>query len=117
MNTANATIIGKTKINGIEWYLPQYTANISQPALLPKQISSKTPTKLNNVERNIFMKVVNTQKLCTFELGTQEGMNIPIWIFVGLLWIIVGQSLNNDTFYRPPVTEAQCSFGTEKYPD
>ena len=25
--------------------------------------------------------------------------------------------MNNDTFYRPPVTSAQCIIGTEKYPD
>ena len=27
------------------------------------------------------------------------------------------QNLNNDTFYRPLVTSAQCIIGTEKYPD
>ena len=27
------------------------------------------------------MKEVNTQNFWTFELGTQEGINIPIWIF------------------------------------
>ena len=27
------------------------------------------------------------------------------------------QNLNNDTFYRPPVTSAQCNIGTEKHPD
>ena len=26
------------------------------------------------------------------------------------------QSLNNDTFYRPPVISAQCIIGTENYP-
>ena len=25
--------------------------------------------------------------------------------------------MNNDTFYRPPVTSAQCNIGTEKYTD
>ena len=25
--------------------------------------------------------------------------------------------MNNDTFYRPLVTSAQCIIGTEKYPD
>ena len=25
--------------------------------------------------------------------------------------------MNNDSFYRPPVTSAQCIIGTEKYPD
>ena len=27
------------------------------------------------------------------------------------------QNLNNDTFYRPLVTSAQCIIGTEKYPN
>ena len=27
------------------------------------------------------------------------------------------QNLNNDTFYRPLVTSAQCIIGTEKHPD
>ena len=27
------------------------------------------------------------------------------------------QNLNKDTFYRMPVTSAQCIIGTEKYPD
>ena len=27
------------------------------------------------------------------------------------------QNENNDTFYRPPVTSAQCIIGTENYPD
>ena len=25
--------------------------------------------------------------------------------------------MNNDSFYRPPVSSAQCIIGTEKYPD
>ena len=29
------------------------------------------------------MKEVNTQKLCSFELGTQEGIYVPMWIIVG----------------------------------
>ena len=27
------------------------------------------------------------------------------------------QNLNNDSFYRLPVTSAQFNFGSEKYPD
>ena len=27
------------------------------------------------------------------------------------------QNLNNDTFYRPPITSVQCNIGTEKYCD
>ena len=65
------------------------------------------------------MKEVNTQNLWTFELGRQEGLNVPIWIIVGFQQRDRqdSQNLNNDTFYRPPVTSAQCIIGTEKYPD
>ena len=69
--------------------------------------------------KDFFMKAVNTQNLWTFELRTQEGINVPIWIFVGLQQRDRqdSQNLNNDTFYRPPVTSAQCILGTENYPD
>ena len=84
-----------------------------------KQITDKIPTELRYVERSVFMKEVNTQNLWSFELGTQEGVNVPIWILVGFQQRDRqnDQNLNNDTFYRPPVTSAQCIIGTEKYPD
>ena len=65
------------------------------------------------------MKEVNTQNFWTFELGTQEGVNVPIWIYVAFQQHDRqhDQTLNNDTFYRMPVTSAQCIIGTEKYPD
>ena len=65
------------------------------------------------------MKKVNTQNLWTFELGAQEGVNVPIWIFVAFQRNDRqnDQKLNNDTFYRTLVTSVQCIIGTEKYPD
>ena len=64
------------------------------------------------------MKEVNTQNIWTFELGTQEGINVPIWIFIAFQQNERqhDQSLNNNTFYRPLVTSAQCIIGSEKYP-
>ena len=65
------------------------------------------------------MKEVNTQKLWSFKLGTQEGINVPIWIIVVVQqrnWQD-SQILNNDIFYRPPVTSAQYIIGTESYTD
>ena len=52
------------------------------------------------------MKEVNTQNLWSFELGTQEGVNVPIWIILGFEQRErqESQNLANDTFYRPPVT-------------
>ena len=65
------------------------------------------------------MKKVNTQNFWTFELGTQEGINIPIWIFVFFQQNERqhDQNLNNDTFVRLPVISAQVVIGTEMYPD
>ena len=84
-----------------------------------KQIRDKTPTELRYVERSIFMEEVNKQNLWSFELGTQEGVNVSIRIIVGFKQRERQdfQNLANDTFYRPPVTTAQCIIGTEKNPD
>ena len=45
-------------------------------------------------------------------------MIVPIWTILGFQEIgrQNSQSLNNDTFYRPPVAIAQCVIGTDKYP-
>ena len=55
------------------------------------------------------MKEINTQNLWTFELCTQECINVPIWIFVAFQQNDRqnDQNLNDDTFYRPLVTSAQ----------
>ena len=83
------------------------------------QIKKNIPTQLHYLERSVFMKELNTQNLWTFELGTQEGINVPVWIFVAFQQSDRqnDQNLNNDNFYRPLVTSAQCIIGTEKYPD
>ena len=79
----NAANIGKTEINSIEGYVPHYTPSIPQQAMLSKQISCKVPTELQYVERSVFMNEVDTQKFSTFELGTGEGISIPVWIKIG----------------------------------
>ena len=65
------------------------------------------------------MKEVKTQNFWTFELGPQEGVNVPIWNIVDFQQKDTqdSQKLNQDTFYRPPVTSTQCVIGTENYPD
>ena len=76
-------------------------------------------TELRYVERSVFMKEVNTQNLWSFELGTHENMNVPIWIIVGFQQRDGqdSQILPNDTFCRLPITSAQCIISTENYPD
>ena len=119
LNENNTVAVRKVKINAIEWYVPHYTASMSQQTVLSNQIVNKIPTELQYIERSVFMKEINTQNLWNFELGTQEGINVPIWIIIGFQQRTRqnSQNENNDTFYRPPVTSAQCIIGTEKYPD
>ena len=52
-------------------------------------------------------------------IGTQEGINIPVWIFVAFQQNDRqnDQNLSNDTFVRLPVISAQVVIGTERYPD
>ena len=119
LNKNDATNNAKIKINGIELYIPHYIPSIDEYNKLMTQIKNKTPTNLHYPERSVFMKEVNTQNFWTFELGTQEGVNVPIWVFVAFQQQDRqhDQTLNNDTFYRMTVSSAQCIIGTEKYPD
>ena len=119
LNKDNAVVNGRVKINGLDWYVPHYSPNLEEYNKLMTQIKKNTPTQLNYIERSVFMKEVNTQNFWTFELGTQEGINVPIWMFVAFQQNDRqnDQNLNNDTFYRPLVTSAQCIIGTEKYPE
>ena len=81
LNKDNTVVLGRVKINSLDWYVPYYTVNLEEYTKLMTQIKKNTPTLLHYVERSVFMKEVNTQNLWTFELGTQEGVNVPIWIF------------------------------------
>ena len=109
----------RIKIDHTHLYVPHYIPSMSQQAIMSKQILNKTPTELRYVERSVFMKEVNNQNLRNFELGSQENMNVPIWIIIGFQQQDGqgSQNLNNDTFCRLPVISAQCVIGTEKYPD
>ena len=116
----NGGIAGaRNKIDHIHWYVPHYTPSMSQQGIMSKQILNKTPTELRYVERSVFMKEVNNQKLWNFELGSHENMNVLIWIIIGFQQRDRqdSQNLNDDTFCRLPVVSAQCVIGTEKNPD
>ena len=119
MNKDNAVANGRVKIISLDWYVSHYSPNLEEYNKLMTQIKKNSPTLLHYPERSVFMKEVNTQNLWTFELGTQEGVNVPIWVFVAFQQNDRQneQNLNNDSFYRPLVTSAQCIIGTEKYPD
>ena len=119
LNKDNAINNGRIKIDAIEWYVLHYTPSMQQQSILSKQILNKTPAEINYPERSVFMKEVNTQNFCTFELGTQEGIKIPTWILLAFQQNDRqhDQNLNNDTFVRLPVISAQVVIGTERYPD
>ena len=82
LNKDKAINNAKIRIDAIEWYVPPYLPCISNQAILSNQILSKTPRDLQYIQRFFFMKDINTQSFWTFELGTQEGINVPIWIIV-----------------------------------
>ena len=119
LNKTIETTIGKIKINSIEWYGPHSTASLKEQGTKMKQIRDKTPTDIRYVEGFVSMKEVNTQNLWSFELGTQEGVNVPIWIIIGFTQRERqdSQNLAKDTFSWLPVTSTQCTIGTENYPD
>ena len=65
------------------------------------------------------MKEVKTKSFWTFELSIQEGVNVPMRIYVVFQQNDRqhDQILNNDTFVRLSVITAQVVIGTERYPD
>ena len=106
----------RIKIDHIHWYVGYYTPSIQQQSLLSGQSLKRTPTELKIFERSVFLKEVNNQNLWNFELGSQESIKVPIWIFIGFRQRALqdSQNWNNDTFCRLPVVSAQCIVGTEK---
>ena len=66
-----------------------------------------------------FYERVEYSESMEFELGSQESMNVPLWIFIGFQQKDRqdSQNLKKYTFCRLPVISAQGIFETEKYPD
>ena len=75
----------------------------------------KTPTNFHYPERSVFMKEVKTQNLWIFELGTPEGIHVPLWTYVGFQQVDRQHdlNLNNDAFVRLPIISAQVKIGTK----
>ena len=95
----NATNNAKFKINALEWYVPRYTPSLEEYRKLMNQIAKKTPIQLHYPEKSALMKEVNTKNFWNFELDTQEGINVFIWIYEVFQQSDRqhDQSLNNDT--------------------
>ena len=116
LNKGNATNNGKLKNNAKEWDVPHYTPSITQQNILVNQIIERMAKELQYKERSVFMKELNTQNIWSFELGTQEGINIPIWLYIVLQqsdWQH-DQNLYNHTFVGLQVISAQVVIGTGK---
>ena len=65
------------------------------------------------------MKDVTTENNSGFELGIEDGIDLPIYVIVGFMHRhqFNQQHQNINTFYRPSVVNAQCIFVSEKFPD
>ena len=65
------------------------------------------------------MEDINNQVPLNFELGPPENMKMPLCMSKGFQHRARQdtENLNSDTFFRLPVTSAQCAIGTEKDPD
>ena len=115
LNKGNATNFGKIKISSFDWYVPHYTPSSTEQNILMNLIIKKMAIELRYPEKSVFVKEVNTQNLWTFELGSKEGVIVPIWIHVAFQQNDRqhDQNLNNDTFVRLSIILAQVIFGTE----
>ena len=67
------------------------------------------------MERIIFGKDVNTNKIWTFDLGN-SGKSTPTFVIVGFQARskIGSQTLDNAIFDRLPISNAVCKIGSEK---
>ena len=60
IDTANVAIKGRIIINDISCYVPHFTSNMAQDAILSKHILSRGPTELTYIGRSIFNQDVPT---------------------------------------------------------
>ena len=79
----NAIINATIKIKSFEWHVPQYTPSLNEQALISNQTLSKTPVELQYIERSVFMDEVKYQKKRKFQIGTQEGVKVSIFLING----------------------------------
>ena len=70
-------------------------------------------------ERSTSMTDVTVENNWTFELGVGDVFDIPIYVTVGFMQSdqFIQQHQNRDTFCRPSVFNAQCTFGSGNFTD
>ena len=67
IDAANEDIKRGINIHGIGRFVPHYTPNMVQEALIPQHIISKAPTELFYIGRSIFNKNVTTESIWPFK--------------------------------------------------
>ena len=110
----------KVDIKDIVWYVRHDTPSFDNIALVNEHILSKKNTEYSYVSRMISYKPVNSNNNWSFEIGTESGTNIPIYVIVGFQTAARAgpdQTQNNAIFDRPDIIEASCNVGTVRYPD
>ena len=73
-------------------------------------------TELSYIKKSPSTKEVTIQRDLSFELGAQSGIDVTIYVIVGLEQgnYFIQQQRNNDSFHRPTVVNAQCIIDSEK---
>ena len=118
-DVAKDSIKGTLIIYDSSWYVPHYTPNMAHYAMLSKQVISRAPTEGFYPERSTFNKDVFNRNIWFFESSIGIETNVPFYVIVGFqkTSCLGDQNANNDVFYRPTVSRAQCKTRTEKHPD
>ena len=84
-DAAKVALAGRVIIDDISWYVPHYTPSISSQNLMLSNIASKTPTEMTYNKRSSYMKDVTIENNCTFELGVGDGIDVPIYVILGIM--------------------------------
>ena len=73
-------------------------------------------TELSYNKKSPDTEEVTIQSNLTIELGSQSGIDVNIYVIIGLEQgnCFTQQQRNNDSFYRPTVVNAQCIIDSEK---
>ena len=82
MHKAASIADARIKTDHIHWYVPHHAPCIRKQGILSKQILSKASRELRYIEQPVFMEEVTIPNLWNFELGSQESMNVPIFIII-----------------------------------
>ena len=109
----------KVEIKDIVWYV-RHTPSFDNISLVNEHILSEKNTEYSYVSRMVSYKPVNSNNNWSFEIGTESGTDVPIYVIVefqSAARVGPDQTQNNAIFDRPDVIEASCNVGSVKYPD